>query len=219
VLADVAGLGAYFTVRTQRPPAAHPPWRPVRELLTDPRPLADRVAATAAALGSDRRVAASIAFQGLAAQLVSAPIAAVAVHGVLPALGPDELHWRPAASGPWPLCCPEPALLPPADLPALLLDAHLVPLAAAVRRLVPVSERVLFGNAASAVVTAGTLVGAARPAAAVRTAAVVGRLLAAGPLRGTGAFDARGTFRRRSCCLYHRVPGGGICGDCVLHRS
>ncbi|MFC9282623.1 (2Fe-2S)-binding protein [Streptomyces collinus] len=25
-------------------------------------------------------------------------------------------------------------------------------------------------------------------------------------------------FRRRSCCLYYRVPGGGICGDCCFTR-
>jgi iron complex transport system ATP-binding protein len=23
-------------------------------------------------------------------------------------------------------------------------------------------------------------------------------------------------YRRTSCCLYYRVPGGGLCGDCVL---
>ncbi len=34
------------------------------------------------------------------------------------------------------------------------------------------------------------------------------------PHRPTSAW----TFRRRSCCLYYRVPGGGICGDCVLRR-
>lgn len=25
-------------------------------------------------------------------------------------------------------------------------------------------------------------------------------------------------FRRRSCCLYYRVPGGSTCGDCCLIR-
>ncbi|MGH3410268.1 MAG: (2Fe-2S)-binding protein [Streptosporangiaceae bacterium] len=23
-------------------------------------------------------------------------------------------------------------------------------------------------------------------------------------------------FRRHSCCLYYRLPGGGLCGDCAL---
>ena len=26
----------------------------------------------------------------------------------------------------------------------------------------------------------------------------------------------RARFKRTSCCLYYRVPGGGYCGDCVL---
>ena len=25
-------------------------------------------------------------------------------------------------------------------------------------------------------------------------------------------------FTRRTCCLYYRLPGGGLCGDCVLHQ-
>ena len=28
--------------------------------------------------------------------------------------------------------------------------------------------------------------------------------------------DTEWAFRRRSCCLYVRAPGGGTCGDCVL---
>ena len=26
------------------------------------------------------------------------------------------------------------------------------------------------------------------------------------------------SFRRRSCCLYYRLPGGALCGDCGLAR-
>ena len=37
------------------------------------------------------------------------------------------------------------------------------------------------------------------------------------PLSDTGTLGPDGEgFRRRSCCLYYRVPGGGLCGDCVL---
>ncbi|MFV2120727.1 (2Fe-2S)-binding protein, partial [Streptomyces sp. Act-28] len=31
----------------------------------------------------------------------------------------------------------------------------------------------------------------------------------AGTLRGPA-------LRRRTCCLYYRCPGGGLCGDCVF---
>jgi ferric iron reductase protein FhuF len=41
-------------------------------------------------------------------------------------------------------------------------------------------------------------------------------LLSTAPMSGTGSLSVGWGFRRRSCCLYYRVPGGGICGDCVL---
>ena len=48
------------------------------------------------------RVAGSIAFQGIAAQVVAPLFAAVAVHGVLPAADVARaLHWRPGGGGPW----------------------------------------------------------------------------------------------------------------------
>ncbi|MEU1022927.1 (2Fe-2S)-binding protein, partial [Streptomyces sp. NPDC005904] len=36
-------------------------------------------------------------------------------------------------------------------------------------------------------------------------------------LRTTGTLDPA-AFRRRSCCLYYRCPGGGVCGDCCFER-
>ncbi|MFI2643924.1 (2Fe-2S)-binding protein [Streptomyces sp. NPDC018610] len=39
---------------------------------------------------------------------------------------------------------------------------------------------------------------------------------------GTGTVTGTSTgatFRRRSCCLYYRVPGGGVCGDCCFARA
>jgi FhuF 2Fe-2S C-terminal domain len=228
VLADVAELGPFFTVGTDPAPAGGG-WRPMHELYTDPEPLAARIAHVRRALDSDQRVAASIAFQGLVALVLSAPFAAVVLHGVLPRLTSRSLHWRADDRGPWPLHCPGPVGDPvgaPADgaaaLAALLVDDHLVPLIAAVRAQVAISERVLWGNVASSVASGKRLVGSARPALARRAALVAERLLATGPLAGTGdrvaAIDPdRGwTFRRRSCCLYYRVRDGGLCGDCIL---
>ena len=81
----------------------------------------------------------------------------------------------------------------------------------------------LWGNAASAV-AGGKRVLAERAPAAGRAGGArwPRRLLDAGPLAGTGGLlppqppDRDWSFRRRSCCLYYRVPGGGLCGDCVL---
>lgn len=231
VLADVAGLGSFFTVGTDPAQAADPTWRPMRDLHTDPGPLRERIAHVGRVLGSDDRVAASIAFQGIAALVVSAPLASAVLHGMLPELTAGTLHWRVSASGPWPLWSSSTASTavvdPDAAADALadaLFDEHLAPLIGAVRAQVPISERLMWGSVASSVAGGKRVIGDRHPGVADRAAAVARRLLDLGPLAGTGdlrppeGHDIGWTFRRRSCCLYYRVPGGGLCGDCVLHR-
>ncbi len=287
LLADVAGIGPFFTVATGPAPAGGA-WVPVRALAAPPDPadpadpaadpLRDRIAAVRAALGTDGRVAASTAFQGLAAQLVAPLFAAAAVHGVLPvpraapraaaapaAIGDTPaaswgpvalsdprptttrvheaagriadggvggvaggiaaaLHWRPGGAGPWLWWAGTGGVVEPCPDALLgdVLAALLGPLVAAVRARESVAERVLWGDAASAVGTARRLVAAARPHAAVRAATAAAHLLTTAPLAATAALrrpeppDVGWTFRRRSCCLYYRVPGGDVCGDCVL---
>jgi hypothetical protein len=189
-------------------------------------PLPARIAAVRAALGADERVAASTAFQGLTAQLVAPLFGMTVVGGALPARDPGtvaaSLHWRPGPDGPW-LWWAGPAGAPAerGDL-GRLLAGLLGPLVAAVRAHVAISPRVLWSDAASAVASARRLVVEARPPLADRAAAVAHRLLTTPPLAPVAALrapeppDTLWTFRRRSCCLYYRVPGGGICGDCVL---
>lgn len=238
VLADVARLGPFFTVTTDT--AAPDGARPVGDVVGHPELLEPRIAHVAAVLGPDdpvvaRRVAASITFQGLAALLVSAPYAAVVVHDVLPVWSPRTLYWVPSTQGVWPLWTALPreaTTLPgeahplcregPGDLAGALVDGQLAPLVAAVRSRWSVSERVLWGNAASAVAAAKRLVVSRWPEYAERAARVAEAVLATGPLAGaTELLPARGTdriwsVRRRSCCLYHRTRAGGLCGDCVL---
>lgn len=224
MLADVAALGPFFAVGTDPAERVDPTWRPVTDLHADPEPLRARIAHVRRALGGDDRVAASIAFQGLAARLVAPPLAAVAVHGVLPDLGPARLHWRPTATGPWPLWCADPEAVgvgEDAGALAAAVEALVGPLVGAVRAQVAVSERVLRGNVASAVAGGKRLIGQQRPAAAQEAARVAAALLD-GPLAGSGDRlspvepDVAWSFRRRSCCLYYRVRDGGLCGDCVL---
>ncbi|WP_222131366.1 (2Fe-2S)-binding protein [Pseudonocardia sp. C8] len=274
-LADVARIGPWFAVGVLppgRPPAG---WRRWDELYTPPGagadPLSARIAQVAASLGTGRRVAASIAVQGMAARLVSMPFAAVALHGVLPRLG--ELHRDPAADDPWAPALPAadevstagsshagaatfrsaagsadpgPAVGVPAgvrtpdprqdpdgaaDLLAReLAGTHLEPLYAAVTARVSVSERVLRGNVVSAIAGAARVMEAMRRADRPAFLALLGALAGHPALRGplpegaTGRLlrlddadpDTEWSFRRRSCCLYVRVPGGGTCGDCVL---
>ncbi|MGQ0574049.1 MAG: (2Fe-2S)-binding protein [Pseudonocardia sp.] len=227
VLDDVGALGPFFAVATG--PSAMPGWRPLTDLYTDPEPLRARIAHVRGVLGGDARVAASITFQGLAARVLSAPFAAAAIHGVVPLLEPDVLLFRVCDDRPWPLRCAVPSGLaaPGPDeaaraLAALLLDAHLAPLVAAVRAQVRISARLLWGNVASSVAAGKRLVGQQRPDHAGRAAEIAGRLLDMGPLAGAGELlapaepDRGWTFRRRSCCLFYRAPGGGLCGDCAL---
>ncbi|HEY2724615.1 MAG TPA: (2Fe-2S)-binding protein [Pseudonocardiaceae bacterium] len=171
---------------------------------------------------TERRVAASLLFQGIAARLWS-PVVGCLRDGLVPDLDPEHLFWWRAS--PLGLSTDRPtgwitAYLAPrlaeTVLAETVLDANLAPLARALRQVTPVAAGLLWGNAASA------LVGTALVAddEAVRT--VVRRLLEREPLRGTTTALA-GTgpvrVRRRSCCLFYRVPDGGLCGDCALHSG
>lgn len=215
-MADVARLGPFFAVDTDPAEAVDPSWRSMHDLYTDPQPLRSHIAHVGRVLGSDERVAASIAFQGLAARILSAPFAAVVLHGVLPDLDARRLRWRPSATGPWPLWCADPGERDPGELGAMVIDEHLAPLVAAVRGQVAISARLLWGSVASSVATGKRSIGTER------ATEVAERLLATGPLVGTGELgppvgpDRDWSFRRRSCCLYYRVRDGGLCGDCVL---
>ncbi|MET7473577.1 (2Fe-2S)-binding protein [Streptomyces sp. NPDC005648] len=161
---------------------------------------------------AESRIAASLFQQGLAARLWSVTLGCALAYGGIPDLDPRLLRWDPDASTPDDLWLSEVRPLP-ADAPAIadvVLHAHLEPLAAALRAHHRVAPGLLWGNAASALVgTARQLGPAARPLTA--------ELLAHPLLSGTGTLTGS-SFRRRSCCLYYRVPGGGTCGDCCFTR-
>ncbi|MBC7271137.1 MAG: (2Fe-2S)-binding protein, partial [Streptomyces sp.] len=80
-----------------------------------------------------------------------------------------------------------------------------------------------WGNAASALTGAARQLdrwarAEGRPDVAARSGALTRRLLADPRLTGTGTLTGT-AFRRRSCCLYYRLPGGGLCGDCCFTRA
>jgi hypothetical protein len=213
-LADVAPVGPYFAVDTGPDIAGHPLWRSFTELCG--RALPDQVAAVRVRLGTDEpRVAASLLFQGIAGRLWSPVLATAAVHGVVPDLRPAHTYWRAASPGPVLLAVPEALPADPSALGTVVVERHLRPLVAAVRAVTPVAEGLLWGNAASALAGALTVLAQARPRHAAAARRLVEDLLGAPPLRGTGVLGPAG-FRRRSCCLYYRAPGGGLCGDCAL---
>ncbi|MGY5128295.1 (2Fe-2S)-binding protein [Streptomyces nigrescens] len=97
---------------------------------------------------------------------------------------------------------------------------NLLPLGDALRQHSRLSQRVLRGNAAAALIGAVPVLLAHAPDAPHPPLTLATVLLEREPLAGAGAFTASPlTYRRRSCCLYYRVPGAGFCGDCVLHQK
>ncbi|TDC57310.1 (2Fe-2S)-binding protein [Actinomadura sp. KC345] len=211
VLGEVALLGPYFEIGAGG--AEGPGWRPLPE--SESERLAQVVADYGERLGTgEGRVAASIFFQGLASRLWS-PVVAAAARGVVPDLAGLRWRWAPGESvglrlaepRGWGVEGPSEA----ADLiHPMVVDKQLRPLHEVLSSFVGLADGLVWGNAASAL--AGSLnVG---PADSAR-AAIVRLLLAREPLAGAGSFGADG-FVRHNCCLYYRVPGGGMCGDCGL---
>lgn len=216
-LAALSGVSSYFTATVG--PIEHDGWQPVARLYTDQTLLADAVANVAWRIGApDFRVAASTFYLGFAARLWSIGLGALAEYGLLLDLDPDELWY--SESG---LHLSNPVAWQGPDLQSRLADtilaAHLAPLAAAVRRLGPISEKLLYGNAASAVL------GAARALHRHRGAALASEpcwdlahtVCADERLTDAVRFNDAGTdYRRTTCCLFYRTPGGGLCIDCAL---
>ncbi|MFI0368582.1 (2Fe-2S)-binding protein [Actinomadura sp. 1N219] len=210
VLGEVARLGPYFEIATGAEDGLA--WEPF------PGDSARLVALTgdyAQRLGTgERRVAGSLVFQGLAARLWS-PVVAAAARGIVPDLA--GLRWRWAPGEPIAFRLDEPsgwrvddAAQAAALIRPMVVDGLLKPLRDAMSTFVGLADGLVWGNAASAL--AGSL-NVGPPDAARRD--VVRALLAREPLAGAGAFGPDG-YVRRSCCLYYRVPGGGMCGDCSL---
>ncbi|GAA4228618.1 hypothetical protein GCM10022254_19080 [Actinomadura meridiana] len=159
----------------------------------------------------EARVASSLLFQGLAARLWS-PVVASAALGVVPDLG--ELRWRGLPGEPIVLGVVEPRGWRVNDAVGAAERVYSVVVDGQLRRLreltAGLAEGLAWGNAASALV--GSLnVG---PDDLARRA-IVRELLGREPLEATGVWGTHG-YVRRSCCLYYRVPGGGMCGDCCL---
>jgi hypothetical protein len=242
-LAQVAGVGPYFTIEPLTP---GPRWRPLSLLVSEPAVLADRAGRARQGLAAgggiaveqvEVRVAASIMFLGLASQLVSPQLGAVVIAGVLPRLAVDDLWWRPVDAGPWPLAARpaggtaigRPATSRQLDDAAAALSEQVAgitgPLAMSVAAAFRLSHQVLRGNVASALAGAAGVLAGAVPERAVLAAQLTERILGLGPLHGTGNLRRPGpdqpgvVFSRRSCCLYYRIPGGAVCGDCVLAQA
>ncbi|SFY42870.1 (2Fe-2S)-binding protein [Streptomyces atratus] len=217
-----ASVGGFFALRTTAPPdGTH---RPLARLYAgEQAPLTARIDTVAARLDtSERRVAASVAHLGLASRLWSVALGPAALTGSFPGLSPAALHWDPRHPAPDELWLDGTESLPgtACRIREAVQYGHLVPLAEAIHRDGPLSDRLLWGNAGSALAGAlRQLVAWARthhrPDVAARARALAAELFDHPDLRNTGTPHDT-AFRRRSCCLYYRTPAGGLCGDCVF---
>jgi ferric iron reductase protein FhuF len=232
-LRAAADVGPYFAVELT---ADGPAWRDFAHLVDDPTVLRERVRVVRAALASrcaveldaiEERAAASLHSLAVAARLLAPTFAAAVLTGTVPVLQVGRVRWQEVAGGPIPVAFVDPpgAAGESAGELADLLDASVVrttiaPLVAAFGAEFRLSPKVLWGNVASALGGAVTMLTAASGGHTERALRVADELLARESLRGHGRYvRPQGHFVRTSCCLFYRIPGGGLCGDCVLaHR-
>lgn len=211
-LAETASYGGFFALTVGGDAAG---WHPVAQSYADG--CADLIDATVQRYGTtDLRIGASLVHLGHATRLWSPVLACAIGHGVLPDL--DGLQRADDGAA---LRLPEPVGMP-ADSPDALYRAvvsdHMRPLAAGLP--VKLAPALLAGNIASALVGAAGALLSARPDLRRPIVETTRSLLDTGVLAGSGVITGDGLgFRRRSCCLFYRLPGGSLCGDCVLHRT
>lgn len=208
-LAEISSYNGFFALNVGGDAAG---WHPVTQSYADG--CADLVEATARRYHTeDLRIGASLVHLGHASRLWSPVLACALVHGVVP----DLTDLQRADHGAH-LRLPAP-LGVPVDSPDMLyrvvVQEHMQPLAAGLR--VGLAPALLAGNIASALTGAARALLAARPDLGSRIAETTHALLGIGLLTGSGVVTGpRLGFKRRSCCLFYRLPGGSVCGDCVF---
>lgn len=211
-LREIASYGGFFAMTVGGDPTG---WVPVQRCYE--QGCADLVAATTARnRTTDQRIGASLVQFSHASRLWSPSLACALRYGVLPDL--TGLQRRATSTElrlPVPVGAPVDGPLPQ-ELYRRVITEHLEPLAAGLR--VKMAPRLLYGNAAAALVAAAHELARVRPELTDAVRGLTESLLVTGELVGTGYLTGL-TFRRRSCCLYYRVPGGSKCGDCGLTRQ
>jgi len=233
----LAGLGPFFAIHTHRVgemPAG--PWRPMLDLVDSPDVMADRIYRVRNALAVsacrpvdevEKRVAASIAQMGLVARVIAPVLASLTIGKSLLDPRLSQLWWQDQLGGPFPLSVAVTSVGAKADVLSRArtriteaLDDPVERLTVAALDGAAVSSRVLWGNVASAINSAATLIGATEPRLAERSSALAAYALTDRRLDAEAGLPGP-DFRRSSCCLIYRLaPYGaaGVCADCVLQQ-
>ncbi|WP_205877505.1 (2Fe-2S)-binding protein [Mycobacterium camsae] len=210
-LAEISTYGGFFALTVGGDPAG---WHPVVQSYA--AGYTDLIEATGTRYGTaDLRIGASLVQLGHAARLWSPVLACALAYGVIPDL--TNLQRADDGAG---LRIPEPTGQPitaacPELLYRVVVTEHLEPFATGLR--LKLAPGLLSGNIASALVGTSRQLLRARPDLRVPIERTTAALLDTGELAGTGAITSVNLdFRRNSCCLYYRIPGGGTCADCGL---
>lgn len=229
LLRSVAQLGEFFAL----PVVDDGAWQPVSTLLTETA-ICDYTKRTQAAIASSMGVvesavplkaAASSVHLSIAARLLSPVVGAAICLAAVPRLTSGTVMWqgdsshRPAlgvAQADW-MRVSDPHDAAKTIAGTVIRDV-LAPLNDTMRSAAALSPQVLWGNVASAANGAVTVLAHTQPAAEQRGRALVAALVATAPLLDAAEIVG-GQFRRRNCCLFYQVPGGGYCGDCVLAEA
>ncbi len=215
-LADIRKVSPYFALGTG---PLNDGWRPVRDLYHDTALLTETVDRIRTRMQvTEQRVAASTFFLGFAARLWSIGVGTAVGHGMLVDLPPERLLFR-ENDGQIALHLEHPESRRcdglRAALADMVIDRHLAPLATALRRFGPISEELLRGNSASALLGAAQVFDRDR---ATTSGWEFARGVCADPRLSKAVHFGDNNYRRTSCCLYYRTPHGGLCGDCALGR-
>jgi len=213
-LAEISTYKGFFALTVGGDAAG---WHPVKQSYAGG--CADLIDATVRHYRTtDLRIGASLVHLGHATRLWSPVLACALGHGVVP----DLKDLQRADDGAQ-LRIPEPVgeLVdsPSADLVyRIVVNHHMEPLAAGLR--VKLAPALLAGNIASALVGASRAPLSARPDLRPSIVGMTNSLLDTGMLAGSGVVTGSHLgFRRRSCCLFYRIPGRSVCGDCVFRRT
>lgn len=236
--AELTGLGGFAVLQVDPEGLL-----PLAEALHADR-LSERFAATRAGLASGTgvpleqvppRTAVSAAQAGLVSRFWSVALASLALHGWVPDLAVGQVLVADSHRNPSPLALADPgAGRPVADDVGAASSLRDLVVNGAVRAVTEAcgehgrtSLTVLVSNAASALVSAARVVGHRVPGRAAELDRVARLLLedpwlaAGGGYRPSASAEERSVatspgFRRAGCCLYYRLPGHGLCPDCIL---
>lgn len=225
-------IGVYFDL----PLADGPQWLPLSEFTGEQQRVEEYVRRTRAMLAISQqlpedvietRVAASSFHLNSVAKILSPVFGCAVLSDAVPDMSAENLAWQPGEThnlevgarahiGEVGLSDREMV----ERIHAGVLEGAVAQLGDAIHAATGLSQKVMWGNVASAFNGAFLVLRGQRPDDEDRAFELMRAIVEHGRLEPAGRFlpdewdEAR--FSRNNCCLFYRLPGRGLCGDCVL---